>query len=133
MAFAETINENITLNFSQEGSPLFVTMKKPDYIECTLVMTTVLPEDVSFYEECLETEVNEPANNTTGKSASAKTQKRKHSNSNINNTTAGAKKRLSEETTLSNDTTLFDFDTDVNHTSLHSIQAARNLTQRDRS
>ncbi|XP_023293349.2 cell cycle checkpoint control protein RAD9A [Lucilia cuprina] len=132
LAFAETINENITLNFSQEGSPLFVTMKKTDYIECSLVMTTVLPEDVSFYEECLETEVSEPAHNTTRKSNTSKTHKRKHSNSNVNSTSAAAaKKRLSEETTLSNDTTIFDFDGDNNHTSLHSIQAARNLTQRD--
>lgn len=135
MAFAETINEKITLNFSQEGCPLFVTIEKPDLIESSLIMTTVYPEDVSFYEECLETEVKEPANNTTRRNTTttAKTQKRKHSNPNTNNTTTAgaAKKRLSEETTLSNDTTLFDFNSGANHTSLHSIQAARNLTQQD--
>lgn len=87
-------------------------------------MTTVLPEDVSFYEECLESEVNEPSNTTTR--SKTKTTKRKHSNPDVNNTTT--KKRLSEETTLSNDTTLFNFDTQTN-TSLPSVETVRNGTQ----
>lgn len=121
LAFAETINENLTLNFSQEGSPLFVTIKKTDLMDCTLIMTTVLPEDVSFYEECLESEVSEPKNATTCNKT--KTTKRKHSNPDVNSTIS--KKRLSEETTLSNDTTLFNFNTGESNTSLQSIQPVR--------
>ena len=121
LSFAETINEKLIVNFSQEGSPLFVSIKKLDLIECILIMTTVLPEDVSFYEECLESEINEPSNTTTR--SKTKTTKRKHSNPDVNNTTT--KKRLSEETTLSNDTTLFNFDSETNNTSLSSLQAVR--------
>lgn len=130
MAFADTINEDITLNFSQEGSPLFVTMKKPDYIECTLIMTTVMAEDVSFYEECLETEVTEPVGNANLKNK-RKNQNRNNSTSNINNTSKAIKRKLSEETTLSNDTTLFEFNTNRTHASFSSVQAERNLTQCD--
>lgn len=127
LLFAETINESLTLKFSEEGGPVFLTMNKTDYIECILIMSTVLPDDVSFYEECRESEVKEPS--SSNRKSIAPPQKRKHSNPKINET-AVLKKKMSEETTLSNDSTLFHFNTD-NQTTLQSLEAPRNLTQQD--
>lgn len=119
----------MTLNFNEAGGPIFLTIKKLDLIECTLVMTTVYPDDVSMYEECRESEVKEPANNTNRSLAS--NHKRKHSKSRIaDKDTAVSKKRLSEETTLSNNSTLFNFNTD-NNTTIQSVDVPRNLTQHD--
>ncbi|XP_075161600.1 cell cycle checkpoint control protein Rad9 [Haematobia irritans] len=124
--FAETIGENLTLNFGEAGGPIFLTIKKLDLIECTLVMTTVYTDDVSMYEECRESEVKEPNSNRSTTS----TQKRKHNNTNVPSKESAPKKRFSEETTLSSNSTLFNFNTEDNATA-PSLEVHRNITQQD--
>lgn len=128
LLFAESIGESITLNFNEAGGPIFIKICKLDLIECTLVMTTVYTDDVSMYEECRESEVKEAS---THRSFATSGQKRKHSNPKVIDKDRINKKRLSEETTLSNNSTLFRFNTDNNNDTLQSVDVARNLTQQD--
>lgn len=130
LLFAENIGETVTLNFNEAGGPIFLSIKKMDFIECALVMTTVYPEDISMYEDCIESELNVPSS-PTDRCSMPPPQKRKHSNPKANATKdPTSKKRLSEETTLSNNSTLFQFNTD-NNTTMHSDDGLRNLTQQD--
>ncbi|XP_013111778.2 cell cycle checkpoint control protein RAD9A [Stomoxys calcitrans] len=127
LLFAENIGESLTLNFNEAGGPIFLTIKKLDLIECTLVMTTVYPDDVSMYDDCRESEVKDTTH--TSNHSMVATQKRKHSNTKASSKESAPKKRLSEETTLSSNSTLFQFNTD--NTNIQSIEVPRNVTQQD--
>lgn len=133
MAFAEAISESVALNFDEAGSPVFVTIKKQDYIECILITSTLAADDISFSEDCRESEdVNE---STRRNSINVPQTKRKHSDPKINKEPPTRKKKVNDQTTLSSNSTLFNFSdhnsNNHNETRLDSLEAARNLTQQD--
>lgn len=42
------------MSYSRAGEPLILNIEYLDIIECSLIMSTLNPEDISFCEECLE-------------------------------------------------------------------------------
>uniref|UniRef100_A0A1A9W761 Cell cycle checkpoint control protein n=1 Tax=Glossina brevipalpis TaxID=37001 RepID=A0A1A9W761_9MUSC len=125
LAFAESLGENISLHFDQAGGPIIMMIKKLDFIECSLIMSTLYPDDISMYDELRETEVNERMSVTVKTPGS---HKRKHSDSEMTAKTQYSKRTLSEQYTLSTEAALFQFDSDK---SVPSTNCTRNLTPPD--
>ncbi|KAL9911719.1 cell cycle checkpoint control protein Rad9 [Glossina fuscipes fuscipes] len=125
LSFAESLGENISLHFESAGDPVIMTIKKVDLIECNLIMSTLYVDDVSIYEELRETEINERMSVTVKTPAS---NKRKHSDCGRTTNTQTPKRALSEVYSLSNATTLFQFDNGKG-LSDSSTSYARNCTQ----
>ncbi|XP_067642664.1 cell cycle checkpoint control protein RAD9A isoform X2 [Eurosta solidaginis] len=106
LMFAEALNESLCLQFDEAGSPVFVSIRHRDDIYCLLIMSTLSPEEVSYYASCKDSEVREC---TLLKTA----HKRKlipseaHQSKGLRHDSK--QRRIAEQTTLSNTSSLFKF------------------------
>ncbi|XP_050336333.1 cell cycle checkpoint control protein RAD9A [Bactrocera neohumeralis] len=126
LMFAEALNESLCLQFDGAGSPVFVGISHRDEISCILIMSTLSPEEVSFYDNCQESEVQECTTSKASQKRKLKTSKVPHQSKNIRRVMD--QKCIAEDTTLSNSSSLFGF---VNNSSARnypsSVAVPRNL------
>nr|XP_014096382.1 cell cycle checkpoint control protein RAD9A isoform X1 [Bactrocera oleae] len=128
LMFAEALNESLCLHFDEAGSPVFVGISHRDEINCILIMSTLSPEEVSFYDNCQESEVQEC---TTSKSSKRKLKTSKVPNQCKNIRRAMDQKFIAEDTTLSNSSSLFTFvnsSSKRNYTSLVAVPRNHNTS-----
>uniref|UniRef100_W8BYD2 Cell cycle checkpoint control protein n=1 Tax=Ceratitis capitata TaxID=7213 RepID=W8BYD2_CERCA len=125
LMFAEALNESVCLQFDMAGSPVFVGISHRDEIHCLLIMSTLSSDEVSFYDDCQESDVQET-------STSKLCQKRKLNSTRTNDKSKSFRrdtkqKCITEDTTLSNSSSLFQFEKNSNkRSSSLSIAAPRN-------
>uniref|UniRef100_A0A0K8WHQ6 Cell cycle checkpoint control protein RAD9B n=1 Tax=Bactrocera latifrons TaxID=174628 RepID=A0A0K8WHQ6_BACLA len=126
LMFAEALNESLCLQFDGAGSPVFVGISHRDEINCILIMSTLSPEEVSFYDNCQESEVQECTTSKASQKRKLKTAKVPNQSKNIRRVMD--QKCIAEDTTLSNSSSLFGF---VNSSSERSypssVAVPRNL------
>ncbi|XP_037930175.1 cell cycle checkpoint control protein RAD9A-like, partial [Teleopsis dalmanni] len=116
LIFAESLNENLSLNLDDAGSPIFLKIKKYDQIECLLIMSTLSPDDISFYEDCNPAEL-------TNANISIKRKLNVHDDEHKNQSKT---RFISDASTLSNDSRLFD-DNGNTQSASKSVNTPQNL------
>ncbi|XP_017487163.1 PREDICTED: uncharacterized protein LOC108375534, partial [Rhagoletis zephyria] len=90
------------------NSPVFASVTHRDDIHCLLIMSTLSPEEVSFYDSCHETEVQETAALKTARKRKLKPSKAANQSKSLKQDLK--QKCIAAESTLSNSSSLFQFE-----------------------
>ncbi|XP_053954509.1 cell cycle checkpoint control protein RAD9A isoform X1 [Anastrepha ludens] len=119
LIFAEALNENVCLQFTEAGSPVFMGITYRDEIHCLLIMSTLSPEEISFTDSCQETDVQDNTMKKVHKRRLVNTKAISQSKS----LKQDLQKCIAEESTLSNSSSLFNFERHSNKDSFSSFVA----------